>query len=107
MDVEYWLRLLVAGRKFRQFHETVAAYRAHATSKTSAQNETSRPASVARPRRSLPGSPRARRRASTGTRRIPSTAVGGTPERGGTHSATCARAAGRRCRALGACSRFR
>jgi glycosyltransferase involved in cell wall biosynthesis len=39
MDVEYWLRLLVARRKFRQFNETVAAYRLHATSKTSAQNE--------------------------------------------------------------------
>jgi hypothetical protein len=35
MDVEYWLRLLLARRKFLQLHRTLAAFRIHDASKTS------------------------------------------------------------------------
>ena len=40
MDTEYWLRLLVARRKFVQLKEMIAAFRLHATSKTSTQPQT-------------------------------------------------------------------
>jgi GT2 family glycosyltransferase len=40
MDTEYWLRLLVAGRRFLHVPETLGAFRVHAAAKTWTQHDT-------------------------------------------------------------------